>query len=223
MYVYVPPLTVYDMNRFVTILLSASLVAACSEPEPTADRRDGTIPRAAIAAETLGVDWIYTVREVTESIPVFEGDVLAFVGDGEVVFESDDGRDGIALSVENVDPAASEVCHPNGLILDGDCPERADAPYVLFESSPVLELTVDGRTCVAPRESSAIELRVDDQHRLLRARTIAPVICPGTEAQSYEVILEPVELYKEGVDLDLHLGAPSAQPVVIDEAGNPIP
>lgn len=211
------------MNRFATILLSASLVSACSESDLGANEVDGTIPRAAIAAETLGVDWIYTVREVTESLPVFEGEVLAFVGDGEVVFETEDGRDGIALSVENVDPSASEICHPNGLIVDGDCPDRAEAPYVLFESSPVLELSVNGRTCVAPRESSAIELRVDDQHRLLRARTIAPVICPGTEAKSYEIILEPVELYKEGVDLDMQLGGASAEPVVIDDAGNPIP
>lgn len=211
------------MTRFVTILLSASLAAACSEAGTLSDTGNGTVPRAAISAEALGVDWIYSVREVTSSVSLFEGEVVAYVGDGEVVFETEDGRDGIALSVENLDPSASEVCHPNGLILDGDCPERADSPYVLFESSPVLELTVNGRSCVAPRDSSAIELRVDNEHRLLRARSIAPVICPGAEAKSYEIVLEPIDLVKEDDEPELTLGAPAVEPTLIDEEGNPIP
>ena len=212
-----------QMMRFATFLASASLLAACSDTGSVADTGNGTVPRAAISAEALSVDWIYSVREVTSSVPLFEGEVSAYIGDGEVVFETEDGRDGIALSVENLDPSASEVCHPNGLILDGDCPERADSPYVLFESSPVLELTVNGRTCVAPRDSSAIELRVDDEHHLLRARTIAPVICPGAEARSYEVVLEPIELVKEEGELTLTLGGVEPEPTLVDDEGNPIP
>jgi hypothetical protein len=212
-----------QMMRFATFLASASLLAACSDTGSVADTGNGTVPRAAISAEALSVDWIYSVREVTSSVPLFEAEVSAYIGDGEVVFETEDGRDGIALSVENLDPSASEVCHPNGLILDGDCPERADSPYVLFESSPVLELTVNGRTCVAPRDSSAIELRVDDEHHLLRARTIAPVICPGAEARSYEVVLEPIELVKEEGEPTLTLGGVESEPTLVDDEGNPIP
>ncbi len=211
------------MSRSVILLLIAFVAVACSETGSVDSNENGTVPRAAISSEALAVDWVYSVREVTSAIPLFEGEVTSYIGDGEVVFETEDGRDGIALSVENLDPSASEVCHPNGLILDGDCPERADSPYVLFESSPVLELIVNGRSCVAPRDSSAIELRVDDEHRLLRARTIAPVICPGAEAKSYEITLEPIELAKEDEEITLTLGSSGPEPTLINDEGNPIP
>lgn len=207
------------MNRILAFALVFPILAACSESNLAEPGVSGDVPRAAVATAELSAEWSFTVREVTEAIPRFEGMVAPYVGDGEIVFETEIGMEGIALAVENMDPDAAQTCHPNGLILDEECPARSEAPYFVFDSAPVLELILNGRSCVAPRDSSAIELRIDDEHHLLRARIVAPVICPGEEAHSYEVVLEPVELVKEEEDL-----APALpNPIIIDEDGNRVP
>ncbi|MFT6396741.1 MAG: hypothetical protein ACJAYU_001484 [Bradymonadia bacterium] len=207
------------MNRILVLALVLPTLAACSESGLGNRALSGDVPGSAVATAELSADWSFTVREVTEAIPRFQGTVQAYVGDGELVFETELGLDGIALSVENIDPDAGQFCHPNGLIVDDECPVRSASPYIIFDSAPVLEIVLDGRSCVAPRDSSAIELRIDDEHHLLRARIVAPVICPGDEAKSFEIVLEPVELVKEEEDL----GPVAPEPIVIDEDGNRVP
>ncbi len=207
-----------EMNRFLTLALVLPTLAACSE-SGIGNQTSSEVPNSAVATAELSPEWSFVVREVTEAIPRFEGTVIPYVGDSELVFETETGRDGIALAVENLNPDAGQFCHPNGLILDDECPERSDAPFLIFESAPVLEIILNGRSCVAPRDSSAIELRIDDEHHLLRARIIAPVICPGDEAKSFEVVLEPAELVKE----DEESGVVAPEPIVIDEDGNRVP
>lgn len=182
------------MRALLTLVLVFLIPAAagCGDALGPDDESTRGLPSAAVSAESLDTTWAFSLREVGTQRPLVETAAHAMVSDGILEFATDDGSAGAVFSIENIDPRAT-ACHPNGIILDDACMDRGAFPYLIFDRAPVLEVYLNGRACVVPRDGSANQIMADSDHTLYTVRAIAPVICPGGDEYVFEVELERVD------------------------------
>ncbi|MCB9506984.1 MAG: hypothetical protein H6698_06335 [Myxococcales bacterium] len=175
-------------TRALYFTLVAPLALAACRDDAGAAARAGDVPTGAVAVEALAqVSYQLTIRDVGTPAMPRRAAVDALVADSAVELAATDASLGIVLSVDNFDPGAPSSCHPNAIVRDARCADRAEYPYFLLDASPVLEVYLDGDVCVGVPSASAAEAVIDDMQRLVRLRAIAPVFCGDGEERTLEI------------------------------------